>query len=98
MRRLPSWIAVVTAAALCAGAACTQREQSAARRGRLRIAAASDLNAALGEIIARFTAAHAVDVEVTYGSSGTLYSQLANQAPFDLYFSADVDYPRRLAS
>jgi molybdate transport system substrate-binding protein len=94
MRRLSLCVAV----ALFFGAACKSRvEQPAGGRTRLRIAAASDLNAALGELIARFTATRAVDVDVTYGSSGTLYSQLTNQAPFDIFFSADVDYPRRLA-
>ena len=39
----------------------------------------------------------AVKVKVTYGSSGNLYAQLQNQAPFDLYFSADIEYPRKLA-
>jgi len=37
-----------------------------------------------------------VAVEVSYGSSGALYQQVANGAPFDLYLSADLDYPRRL--
>jgi molybdate transport system substrate-binding protein len=83
-------------ALLCAAAACRSSPPGGGRV-RLRIAAASDLNAALGEIIGRFTVQHTVDVDVTYGSSGTLFQQLTNQAPFDMYFSADVDYPRRLA-
>src|SRR5258707_566398 len=62
----------------------------------VRIAAASDLNVALGALIAKFREGRTVDVEVSYGSSGTFYAQLLNQAPFDMFFSADVDYPRRL--
>jgi molybdate transport system substrate-binding protein len=64
----------------------------------VRVAAASDLNAALSDVIARFGGAHDVDVSVSYGSSGTFYAQLLNQAPFDLFLSADVTYPNQLAA
>jgi molybdate transport system substrate-binding protein len=64
----------------------------------VRVAAASDLNAALSDVIARFGGAHDVDVSVSYGSSGTFYAQLLNQAPFDLFLSADVAYPNQLAA
>ena len=69
-----------------------------ARRGHVRVAAAADLNAAFGDLIVRFSAAHDVDVAVSYGSSGTFYAQLLNQAPFDLFLSADVAYPNQLAA
>ena len=62
------------------------------------MAAAADLNAALSDLIARFGGSHDVDVSVSYGSSGTFYAQLLNQAPFDLFLSADVDYPNQLAA
>jgi molybdate transport system substrate-binding protein len=86
---------------LCAGvvaAGCGRTAEPPARRGKVRVAAAADLNAALGELITRFGASHDVDVTVSYGSSGTFYAQLLNQAPFDMFFSADLDYPNQLAS
>jgi molybdate transport system substrate-binding protein len=67
-------------------------------RGRVRVAAAADLNAALPAIVSRFGASHDVDVSIAYGSSGTFYAQLLNQAPFDLFLSADVGYPNQLAA
>lgn len=66
-------------------------------RNRVRIAAASDLQAALKDIIADYAADHPdVEVTATYGSSGTFYSQLTNGAPFDLYLSADLSYANQL--
>jgi molybdate transport system substrate-binding protein len=65
--------------------------------GQLRIAAASDLQFALDEIIIAFERIHpAAAISVKYGSSGSFFAQLANEAPFDLFLSADVDYARRL--
>lgn len=64
----------------------------------LTVAAASDLKFALDELVTEFKAKHPADaIKVTYGSSGNFYAQLQNQAPFDLYLSADVMYPRKLA-
>ena len=78
--------------------ACGRVAETPPGRGRVRVAAASDLNSALGEVITRFGAAHDVDVSVSYGSSGTFYAQLLNQAPFDMFLSADVAYPNQLAA
>ena len=62
----------------------------------LRVAAASDLQAALPVIAAQFEQQAGVKVTLTFGSSGTFFAQIQNGAPFDLFFSADVDYPKRL--
>ncbi len=61
------------------------------------MAAASDLRFALDEIVLAFEKANlGIDVRVSYGSSGNFFSQIANGAPFDLFFSADVDYVTKL--
>ena len=71
----------------------------AAGAGRVRIAAASDVRYALDDMTVRLRqAVPGLEVEVVYGSSGTLFAQLTNGAPFDLFLSADVDYPRQLAA
>lgn len=64
---------------------------------RLAIAAAADLQFALVEVKAAFAKAHpGVEVAITYGSSGNFYAQLLNKAPFDLFLSADLTYPKKL--
>lgn len=63
----------------------------------LKIAAAADLKFALDEVVAAFrTAEPDVAVKVTFGASGNLCAQIENGAPFDVFLSADVVYPRRL--
>ena len=70
-----------------------------AQAQRVRVAAASDLKFALDEAIGRLRSrAPAIDVQVTYGSSGTMHAQLRQRAPYDLYLSADIDYPRDLVA
>jgi molybdate transport system substrate-binding protein len=64
----------------------------------LTIAAAADLKFALDDLVKEFEEKYpAVKVNVTYGSSGNFFAQLQNGAPFDLFFSADIAYPRKLA-
>lgn len=61
------------------------------------VAAAADLKFAMDSIVTIFSAKNpAVHVKAVYGSSGSFFEQINNGAPFDLFFSADVDYPKRL--
>jgi molybdate transport system substrate-binding protein len=62
----------------------------------LRIAAASDLKFALDEIIATYTKTEVIAVKASYGASGNLFAQIQNGAPFDVFLSADTNYPHRL--
>jgi molybdate transport system substrate-binding protein len=68
----------------------------AARAQEIRVAAAADLKFAMQDVAGQFEKQTGTKVDVTYGSSGNFFSQLQNGAPFDLFFSADIDYPRKL--
>lgn len=65
---------------------------------QITVAAAADLNYALPELSKQFEAATGTKVAVSFGSSGNLFSQIQNGAPFDLFFSADEEYPKKLAA
>ena len=62
----------------------------------ITIAAASDLNFAFREIATEYENTTGNHVRLTLGSSGNFFAQIQNGAPFDLYFSADIAYPRNL--
>lgn len=63
----------------------------------LTVAAAADLKFALDAFNAHFQKEHRdYTVRVTYGASGNLFAQADNGAPFDLFLSADANYPRQL--
>ncbi|NOS80679.1 MAG: molybdate ABC transporter substrate-binding protein [Nitrospira sp.] len=62
----------------------------------ITIAAASDLNFVFRELVAEYEQLTGDRVRLSLGSSGNFYAQIQNGAPFDLYFSADIAYPRKL--
>src|SRR6202171_2155252 len=62
----------------------------------LKIAAAADLKFAMADLAAQFEKRAGGKLDVTYGSSGNFLSQIAHGAPFDLFFSADAEYPKKL--
>jgi len=82
-------IALGSVAVLLAAVACPQGQE-------IRVAAAADLKFAMGELSEKFEKQSGTKVNVTFGSSGNFFSQLQNGAPFDLFFSADIEYPRKL--
>ena len=61
------------------------------------IAAASDLKFALDDIAATFQKQKGKSVRITYGSSGNFYQQIAQDAPFEIFMSADEDFIFKLA-
>src|SRR3954454_16189483 len=69
---------------------------TAAVADELLVAAASDLRYAMQDIAARFEKETGNKVNVSFGSSGNYYNLIQNGGPYDLYFSADIEYPRKL--
>jgi molybdate transport system substrate-binding protein len=64
---------------------------------QITVAAAADLKFALDEIAVGFQKQQPdAKIIITYGSSGNLFAQIDNGAPFDLFLSADIDFPRKL--
>jgi molybdate transport system substrate-binding protein len=62
----------------------------------ITVAAAADLQFAMQEIGTRFQQESGKTVKLIYGSSGNFAQQLQNGAPFDMFFSANLDYPKQL--
>ncbi|MGQ7946192.1 molybdate ABC transporter substrate-binding protein [Flavobacterium sp. WC2509] len=64
---------------------------------KITIVAAANLKIALDSIATVFKKENpTIDAQVAYGASGKLFEQISNSAPFDLFFSADMDYPNEL--
>ncbi len=64
----------------------------------IAVAAAADLTSVFPEVAARFEKETGRKVKLNFGSSGQFLLQIENGAPFDLFFSADMQYPQRLES
>src|SRR5262252_8335336 len=64
----------------------------------ITVAAAADLQFAIQDVAAQFQKHTGKEVKLIYGSSGNFFQQLQNGAPFDMFFSANLDYLRQLES
>jgi molybdate transport system substrate-binding protein len=76
-------LAVAFVSRLCAGQEIT-------------VAAAADLQFAMQDVGARFQKETGKTVKLIYGSSGNFFQQIQNGAPFDMFFSANLEYPKKL--
>jgi len=65
-------------------------------KSELTVAAAADLSSALQELAAIYERTNGVNIKLSFAASGALTQQIQNGAPFDIFFSADMDYPRQL--
>ena len=96
MRHLFKYLLISTIV-LCTG--CNKSEtpntphtqQKSLEKSTLSIAAAANLRYALEEMKQSYISEYPErEVNITFGSSGTLSQQIANGAPFDLFLSADT--------
>jgi molybdate transport system substrate-binding protein len=62
----------------------------------ITVAAAADMSAALPELVDAYTKKTGQTVKLSFGASGNLTNQIENGAPFDVFFSADEQYPQQL--
>lgn len=71
----------------------------AAHADKITVAAASDLKFALTDMRDAYVKTHPDDtIDLIFGSSGNFAAQVKNGAPYDLFYSADIAFPQKLAS
>jgi molybdate transport system substrate-binding protein len=62
----------------------------------ITIAAAANLNGTLEQIVTQYQLQSKQDIKIVYGSSGNFYQQIIQGGPFDIFLSANADFPDRL--
>jgi molybdate transport system substrate-binding protein len=102
VRRLPvaAAVAALLASMPAAGAASPEAPPKAGGgRTTVLVAAAANLKVAAEALKRAFEAAEpGVELSITFGASGTFFAQLEGGAPFDLFLSADREYPARIVA
>lgn len=63
----------------------------------ITVAAASNLKYAMDNIVAEFTKETGIVVKPIFGASGKLTQQIISGAPYDVFLSADVEFPQKLS-
>ncbi|PMR73771.1 molybdate ABC transporter substrate-binding protein [Billgrantia endophytica] len=69
-----------------------------AQAGELRVAVAANFLGSMEQLAAEFEEQTGHDVIISSGSSGAFYAQIVNDAPFDVFFSADTQRPEALVN
>ncbi len=63
----------------------------------LTVVSAASLRFAMEDMVKEFERHHPGNkVDIVFSSSGKAYAQITNGAPYDIFFSADMDYPEKL--
>src|SRR5262245_42173382 len=88
--RVPIWLLLF---ALFSGGC---RNEPPRTKATLRVAAAANVREVLKRLATQYTAEGGAQIEISAGSSGQLYAQIENGAPFDVFLSADQKRPQAL--
>jgi len=76
---------------LLVGAGCMESRQTS-----LRIATAANVQYAMEDLVRAFNLENGIEAEVIISSSGKISTQIALGAPYDIFVSADMEYPMHL--
>jgi molybdate transport system substrate-binding protein len=68
-----------------------------AAQQKLTVAVAANMQYTMQELIAEFNKTDKTTISVVLGASGNLTQQILNSAPFDIFISADKEFPQKLA-
>src|ERR1700744_3814151 len=79
---------------LCAGLFCLSFSSFAQS---VKVATAANLQSVIMVLQKDFKAKTGIEIEPIIGSSGNLVAQMHNGAPFDVFLSADMSFPKKLA-
>ncbi len=72
---------------------CTAQGQK-----ELHVAAAADLQPVMPTLAAAYQNATGIKLVVSYGSSGTLTTQILNGSPMDIFLAADFVFPEKIVA
>ena len=75
---------------------CSQGDTTPENPQLVRVAVAANFAATHEELARQFHEATGITVETSLNSTGQLYAQIQNGAPYDVFLAADVERPRLL--
>jgi molybdate transport system substrate-binding protein len=65
---------------------------------KITVAVAANMQYTIQELVAEFNKTDKIKIEIVLGPSGKLTQQIQNGAPFDIFISADKEFPQKLAA
>lgn len=91
-----AWLMLVSVPAVACSKQAADGSRSSDASDPLRVAVASNFAKQLGSIASAFESEVDCKVEISSGSTGKLYAQIQNGAPYDVFLAADERRPKLL--